>query len=137
MKNKGIIHPDLNYHISCLGHYDGFAICDAGLPIPSHIPRIDLAWKYQEPQFLPVIQGIFDEICIEYIVFAKEFYEHQSSLYLKTAQYLQMQAKLTDNAIKYISHEDFKQQLNQLKFIVRTGETTPYANIIIHSGVDF
>ena len=41
------------------------------------------------------------------------------------------------NPIEYVSHEHFKHLTKQAKVIIRTGETTPYANIILQSGVIF
>jgi D-ribose pyranase len=47
--------------------------------------------------------------------------------------------KEQENLIEVIevSHEVFKKKTEQSKAIVRTGETTPYSNIILHSGVVF
>ena len=39
--------------------------------------------------------------------------------------------------IQYISHESFKARTLQSKAVVRTGECSPYANIIFQSGVVF
>jgi len=36
-----------------------------------------------------------------------------------------------------LSHEEFKQRTRQAKAFIRTGECTPYANIILASGVVF
>ena len=48
-------------------------------------------------------------------------------------------AKKQGNKIKvvYVSHEKFKEQTKACRAVVRTGEATPYANIIFHSGVTF
>lgn len=34
-------------------------------------------------------------------------------------------------------HEHFKQATKTAKAVIRTGETTPFANVILHSGVIF
>ncbi|MFK5080878.1 RbsD/FucU domain-containing protein, partial [Glaesserella parasuis] len=34
-------------------------------------------------------------------------------------------------------HNEFKHQSNQAKAVVRTGECSPYANVILYSGVPF
>lgn len=39
--------------------------------------------------------------------------------------------------IEYISHRLFKEKTNETKAVIRTGEATPYANIILVSGVIF
>lgn len=40
-------------------------------------------------------------------------------------------------AVEYVSHEQFKLLSHQSKAIVRSGECSPYANIILYSGVPF
>ncbi|MDW1631375.1 RbsD/FucU domain-containing protein, partial [Vibrio sp. Y176] len=39
--------------------------------------------------------------------------------------------------IKYVSHEAFKARTEQSRAVVRTGECTPYANVIFQAGVVF
>ena len=39
--------------------------------------------------------------------------------------------------VTYISHEQFKKITRDAKVIIRTGEITPYANIMLQSGVIF
>ena len=39
--------------------------------------------------------------------------------------------------IEYVPHEKFKSYLPSVKFVVRTGEYTPYSNIILVAGVPF
>ena len=36
-----------------------------------------------------------------------------------------------------IAHEEFKEMAAKAKTVIRTGETTPYANIILVAGVNF
>jgi D-ribose pyranase len=39
--------------------------------------------------------------------------------------------------IVIVSHEEFKKATGDAKAIIRTGEFTPYANVILKSGVVF
>lgn len=39
--------------------------------------------------------------------------------------------------IEEIPHEEFKKRTRESKVVVRTGESKPYANIILESGVTF
>jgi D-ribose pyranase len=48
-----------------------------------------------------------------------------------------LQKLLGDVPLEFVPHEDFKTLANQGRAIVRTGECTPYANIILYSGVPF
>jgi len=39
--------------------------------------------------------------------------------------------------VEYVSHSELKALTNDCKAVIRTGETTPYANIILQSGCIF
>ena len=54
---------------------------------------------------------------------------------LDISQLEDMQKDLKE--LPYISHEEFKQRSQKSRAIIRTGECTPYANIILVSGVIF
>jgi D-ribose pyranase len=36
-----------------------------------------------------------------------------------------------------LPHDEFKRLCEQAKAVIRTGECSPYANVILHSGVIF
>jgi len=38
---------------------------------------------------------------------------------------------------KRVSHEQLKKMMNDCRFVIRSGEFTPYANVILVSGVPF
>ena len=69
---------------------------------------------------------------VETVVLAEEIKDQNPK------QLAAVKAELKDNeAITYVSHEAFKQQLKDVKVVIRTGEATPYSNIILQSGVLF
>jgi D-ribose pyranase len=39
--------------------------------------------------------------------------------------------------VEFVSHTELKARTNDCKAVIRTGETTPYANIILQSGCIF
>src|SRR5699024_12649773 len=45
--------------------------------------------------------------------------------------------KLADDAISTITHEELQAPLHDAKLIIRTGDTTPFANVIFRCGVPF
>ena len=49
----------------------------------------------------------------------------------------QLKANLTEVSFSEVSHEEFKRISHAAKAIIRTGEATPYANVILHAGVIF
>ena len=48
----------------------------------------------------------------------------------------EIELKLVEPAFEYVSHEQFKEHTKKAN-IIRTGEATPYANVILHAGVIF
>ncbi|AIG28314.1 D-ribose pyranase [Brevibacillus laterosporus] len=131
MKKIGIMNSEISTIISKLGHTDRIVICDAGLPIPDGVKRIDVALKAGLPSFLDVLQVILEEMQVERIHYANEMIEVSPALYEK------MKQELPHVEENIISHEEFKKRTNEAKAIIRTGECTPYANVILEAGVTF
>ncbi len=139
MKKSTLINSELSYVVAKLGHTDEITVGDAGLPIPSHIQRIDLALTHGVPSFADTVKVLLNECQVEGVVLAEEFAQvspqaHQALLDLLKQEESRCGKPLT---ISYISHEKFKAKTHQSKAIIRTGECTPYANIIFQSGVTF
>ena len=131
MKKIGILNQPISAVISGLGHMDTVVIADAGLPIPSETERIDLALAEGVPTFLETLRVILSEMQVETAVVAKEMLSVSPQLYEA------IQALLGDVVITTIDHESFKAQTKTAHAVVRTGEFTPYANIILVAGVIF
>ncbi len=129
MKRGGILNPQLNRIISEMGHGDILIIADAGLPIPKEVERIDLILKCGTPSFEEVLQTILSELKIEKAYVAKEIKE-------KNSQTLNLISSLIEE-VKFITHEELKELSKHSRAIIRTGECSPYANIILISGVTF
>jgi D-ribose pyranase len=134
MKKGGILHPLLAQAVASLGHGDLLVVADAGLPIPQGPLRIDLAYAPGKPPFLDVVRAILHEVQIEGVVLAQEMKEKSPELYHKLAQILE--GSVASEAI-YVPHERFKELTAEAKAVVRTGEFTPYANVILRAGVVF
>ena len=131
MKKSTLINSEISYEISKMGHTDSIVVCDSGLPIPSGVKRIDLALKKGLPTFLDTLDTILEELEVEEVVIAKEIIEASNDLYKE------IEKRFSNITITTVSHEDFKRLTKESKAIVRTGEFTPYANIILKSGVVF
>ena len=131
MKKTGIINAPLSAVVAKLGHMDMIAIADAGLPIPDGVLRIDLALKKGVPGFVETLKVVLIEMQVEKIILAEEIKEKNPAV-LKGIKDL-----IDDVAIEFITHEDFKRATKGTRAIIRTGEFSPYANIILVSGVVF
>jgi len=129
MKKHGILNRDLAGIFAKLGHTDQIVIADCGLPIPEGVPCVDLAYKLGEPSFEAILEAVLADLVVEKAIIAEEIMEHNQEIYTL------IHGQLTNK--EHMSHEQFKQLTKQAKVIIRTGETTPYANIILQSGVIF
>ncbi|WP_035052340.1 D-ribose pyranase [Carnobacterium pleistocenium] len=132
MKKHGILNSEIAKVLADLGHTDKIAIGDAGLPVPDGVKKIDLALTLSEPSFLSVLKVVLSDMKVEKVILAEEIKQQN------TSQLAAVEAALIENEeITYVSHEDFKDQLKDVKAVIRTGEATPYSNIILQSGVLF
>ncbi|MBN8234143.1 D-ribose pyranase [Halobacillus kuroshimensis] len=130
MKRHGILNSSISKVLADLGHTDRIAIADAGLPIPAGTVKIDLALKEGVPGFIEVVQVVQEEMCVEKVTTAEEMVSNP-------AVHRKMKEMFTDIGMDERSHEAFKQELADVKAVIRTGEMTPYANCILHAGVIF
>lgn len=139
MKKSTLINAEISYLVAKLGHTDEITICDAGLPIPEHVQRIDLALTHGVPSFLDTVKVILSESQIEGVIIAEEFAQVSPAHHDGLLTLLNKESEITGKAIhiSYISHEAFKVRTAQSRAVVRTGECTPYANVIFQAGVVF
>jgi D-ribose pyranase len=135
MKKSGILNSDISRVLSYMGHTDTICIGDCGLPIPDETERIDLAVRFGTPSFMEVLNAVAEDMVIESIILAEEI-KTQNPAILSQIQEL-FDKKNTDIEIQFVSHTQLKEQTKKCKAILRTGETTPYANIILASGCIF
>lgn len=131
MKKNGILNSEISKLLSDLGHTDQITIADAGLPVPDCVKKIDLALKLGTPSFIEVLEEVFKDMAVEKVILAEEIkIDNESQL---DAIY-----QLVDTVeVEFVSHEAFKKQTAQSKAIIRTGEATPFSNIILQSKVIF
>ncbi len=139
MKKSTLINSELSHLVAKLGHTDEITICDAGLPIPQSAQRIDLALTHGVPSFIDTVKVMLTESQIEGVVMAEEFAEVSPELHQALLSELETEQARTGKPIniQYISHEQFKQKTSNSMAVVRTGECTPYANVIFQAGVVF
>lgn len=131
MKKSQLLNQPLSSVIAGLGHMDKLVIADAGLPIPSSTQRIDLALTQGIPRFQDTLDAILTELAVETAIVAEE-------MLTASPQVHQVILTLLGNVpVETIPHELFKERTQSATAVVRTGEFTPYANIILIAGVVF
>ncbi len=139
MKKSPLLNAEISHTIAKLGHTDQLVIADAGLPIPASSQRIDLALTAGVPTFLQVLKVVTHEMQVERAILAGEIIEKNPQLHEALLAQLKQLEQHQGNTITldYISHDAFKAQTEQSRAVIRSGECSPYANIILCAGVTF
>lgn len=131
MKKGKLLNSEISSVISQMGHTDSLTIGDCGLPIPKDVKRIDLALKYGVPSFLGTLDTVLEELCVEEIIIAEEIKEAAEQMYKEILN------RFENVKVTVVKHEEFKVMTKDSHAVIRTGECTPYSNIILKSGVVF
>ena len=141
MKTGKLLHSELSATIARMGHGDALVIGDAGLPVPHGPLRIDLALTPGIPSFLETLDAVLDELRIERIVLAEEIGPRNprqlAAIQQRLAGYRKRVAPGIEVEVVFVPHDELKQRSARALAVVRTGECTPYSNVILHSGVVF
>lgn len=139
MKKGPLLNSNISAVIAEMGHTDTLTIADAGLPVPPSAERIDLAVTHGIPDFLTVLETVLSELHVERVTLAAEIKDRSPDM-LRNIQVLLGKAGAKQGKsieIEYVIHDEFKYMTFESSAVVRTGECTPYANILLHSGVVF
>jgi len=131
VKKIGILNQPISAVVAGLGHMDTLVVADAGLPIPPETQRIDLALTAGIPSFLDTLRVVLEEMQVERAIVAEEMIEVSPDVYEA------VQELLGDAPIETETHLIFKERTRSSRAVIRTGEFTPYANVILVAGVTF
>lgn len=127
MKKHGILNGPLNAALGTLGHGHLVVIADCGLPLPASAAVVDLALVKGTPTFAEVLRAVLADVEIEGSVIASE----------ASGTVVEDLVRAEGLAPELLSHEELKAQLPAARLIIRTGEATPFANVVLRCGVTF
>jgi D-ribose pyranase len=130
MKSTGIINGRLSELLAGLRHTQAFVVTDSGFPLPARVEVVDLAVVYGVPRLSDVLDAILAEVVVQDCVIAVETAVHNpgQSTYL---------ASVLPRA-EAVSHADLKRlAAEEARFAIRTGECTPYSNVLMRAGWPF
>lgn len=131
MKKSGLLNARLAAIVAGMGHTDLLVIADAGLPVPPGVECIDLAVTGGVPALLDVLTAVAGELQVERFVLAEELLACPSPL--PDA----VRALVPGAAEETLTHAEFKALTRNARAVVRTGEFSPYANVVLEAGVVF
>lgn len=130
MKKTELLNSEISEVVARLGHKDLLVIADSGLPIPDNVKRIDIALTKGIPSFRDTLNTVLTELGVEKAYVAREMIDKNKKLYLELSEQF-------GDRLVIIDHEQLKEMCKNAKAVIRTGEYTPYANIVLESGVEF
>lgn len=137
MKKHGVLNSNIARVLTYMGHTDRLCIGDCGLPIPDGPERIDLALRFGQPSFMETLKEVAGDMKIEKIILASEIKEKNPEQLQAILSFFEESETDSEIEIEYVEHQKLKELSKECKAVVRTGETTPYSNIILQSGCIF
>lgn len=129
LRDVAILNPRLLALLAGAGHTDLIVIADAGLPIPIGLEVVDLSLVSGVPPFLQVLDAVRQVLAVESALMASET--------RRQVLYRELASRLQGLSVEEVSHQEFKSRLIKARGVIRTGETTPYANVGLVAGVTF
>lgn len=131
MKKSGILNSEVASVVAGMGHMDWLSIGDAGMPVPMGTKKIDLCVDKELPTFMQVLENVLTEMKVQKIYLADEIKDQNPE------QLENIRKALPNVEVKFMPHTDLKKNLVKTHAFIRTGEMTPYSNVILESGVTF
>jgi len=132
LKKTELLHAALSRLVATLGHGDMILVADAGMPAPrdGRVEWIDLALTPGTPSLSATLAALISEMQVESHIIASETLVREDT-WIDTLNTLPIGDR------RVVSHAELKQLSAQARAFVRTGECTPYANLMLVSGVTF
>lgn len=131
MKKDRILNPELISAIARVGHTEYLVVADAGLPIQPGVPVVDLSLVHGVPSYEEVLRAVAQELVVESCIVATEMQEKNAALLESTKRLL------PGCPMRFVPHSELKALVGSARAVVRTGETTPFANVVLVAGVNF
>ncbi len=130
-RNQGTLNGQLARVISELGHTDRLVVTDAGLPVPPGVERVDLAVRENLPRFLELLDVVLAEVAVEEAVLSEEIRQASPEMLAE------IERRLGELGVtpRFVPHTEFKKATAEARAAVRSGEFTPYANVLLGAGV--
>ena len=124
----GILNPSIQSLLCRVRHTNLLVIADRGFPFWADIETIDISLVDDVPQVTQVMEAVLQNFQVGRAWMASEFIAGNSA-----RQVASTRALLGSVPLEFVSHLDLKQKVPQAIGLIRTGDTTQYANIILES----
>jgi D-ribose pyranase len=125
----GILNPAISSLLSRIRHTNTLVIADRGFPFWPQLETVDISLVDDIPQVLDVLKAISPHWVAAQAFMAEEFLAGNPP-----ATQAAFAAALAGINTIYEPHVIFKKRVPQAIGLIRTGDTTQYANLILESG---
>jgi D-ribose pyranase len=125
----GILNPAIHSLLCRVRHTNTLVISDRGFPFWPQIETVDISLVDDIPRVLDVLKAIRENFVVAQVFMAEEFLSVNQAP-AKDA----FAAALAGVPALYEPHVVFKKRIPQAIGLIRTGDTTQYANLILESG---
>jgi len=129
MIRQGILNPLINSLLCRVRHTNLLVIADRGFPYWPGIETVDISLVDGIPTVLQVLEAIRPNFDIVQIYMAQEYREEN------TPEAQEQLAKATAGIpLVFEPYAEMKKRVPQAIGLIRTGDTTQYANMVLVSG---
>jgi D-ribose pyranase len=128
MIKSGLLNPGVLHLLARVRHTNTLVIADRGFPFWPQIETVDLSLVDNVPTVLQVLDAIRANFVIGRAFAAAEFKAHNDA-----ATFAALTMRFDGVPLGFEPHLEFKKRVPHAIGLIRTGDTTPYANLIIES----
>lgn len=131
MLQSGILHPGLLELLARIRHTNTLVIADWAFPFWREIETVDLALAHDIPTIPQLLALLSPNFKVGRILQADEFLSHNGAD--KVRGFEDALAAFPGAKLERLPHLEFKRQVPLAIGLVRTGDSTPYGNLILES----
>jgi D-ribose pyranase len=128
MLRVGILNPAINSLVSRIRHTNTLVIADRGFPFWPQVETVDISLVDDIPKVLDVLRAIRLNFVAGRAFMAEEFLAVNEK-----GTCLEFERALGGIPTEFEPHVEFKKRVPQAIGLIRTGDTVPYANLILES----
>ena len=128
MLKTGILNPAINSLLSRVRHTNTVVIADRGFPFWPQLETLDISLVDDIPRVVDVLRALKTNFHFGAAFMAQEFLEHNAE-----ANRAELTGLLAPGSITYEPHVAFKMRVPRAIGLIRTADTTQYANVILES----
>lgn len=129
MQEVGIVNRELARVLAAQGHGDLLMVVDAGFAIPKGADVVDISLSENCPLVIDTLRELKKFFSVEKLIFANDTKAVSPSLFNSIRKLFGRSVP-----VEMITHPQIKEMSAKVKAVIRTGDFTAYANVILVSG---